>query len=89
MIDREKELAGILARLEKNRPEFERIMRRPSLINTGRKPKPLYRIPPDMDFSAKDGNTEYEVVGYFDANADECILDKILRKLGYEHQGKY
>lgn len=80
-----KDLAEILAELERNRPEIERIMNRQPIIDTGRKPKILYRIPPDMDFAAKDGNTEYEVIGYFDSNADECIFDKIIRKLGYEY----
>ena len=79
-----KDLAEILAELERNRPEIERIMNRQPIIDTGRKPKILYRIPPDMDFAAKDGNTEYEVVGYFDSNADECVFNKIIRKLGSE-----
>lgn len=85
MTDKEKDLAAILAELERNRPEIERIMNRQPIINTGRKPKILYRIPSDMDFVTKDGNTEYEVVGYFDSNADECIFDKIIRKLGYDY----
>lgn len=85
MTHKEKDLAAILAELERNRPEIERIMNRKQIVNTGRKPKILYRIPPDMDFAAKDGNTEYEVVGYFDSNADECVFDKIIRKLGYDY----
>lgn len=85
MTHKEKDLAAILAELERNRPEIERIMNRKPIVNTGRKPKILYRIPPDMDFAAKDGNTEYEVVGYFDSNADECVFDKIIRKLGYDY----
>lgn len=84
MTDREKDLSAILSKLEKGRPEIQRIMNKEPIIQTGRKPKPLYRIPPDMDFTAKDGNTEYEVVGYFDSTSDECIFDKIIRKLGYD-----
>lgn len=85
MTDREKDLSAILTKLEKDRPEIERIMSSPPIIDTGRKLKRLYRIPPDMDFTAKDGNTEYEVAGYFDSSADECILNKIIRKLGYDY----
>lgn len=80
--DKKRELEEILAELERNRPEIERIMNKQPIIDTCRKQKPLYPIPPDMDLSAKDGNTEYEVVGYFDSNADECVLEKIIHKLG-------
>ncbi|MEI3338670.1 MAG: hypothetical protein V8R80_00865 [Eubacterium sp.] len=45
MTDREKDLAEILARLEEQRPEIERILRRPAIIDTGREPKDLCRIP--------------------------------------------
>ncbi|MBE6638105.1 MAG: hypothetical protein E7616_01425 [Ruminococcaceae bacterium] len=84
MTEREKDLAEILARLEEQRPEIERILRRPAIIDTGREPKDLCRIPRDADFTEKDGHTEYEVVGHFNPDAEEYLLDIIVRKLGYK-----
>lgn len=65
MTEKEKNLAEILAKLEKDRPEIDRILNRPAIIDTGRKPKELCRIPADADFTTRDGNTEYEVAGHF------------------------
>ena len=84
MTDREKDLAEILAKLEKDRPEIDRILNRPAIIDTGREPKILRRIP--ADFTAKDGNTEYEVTGHFSSQADEFLLNTIIRKLGYKYE---
>lgn len=56
-----RELEEILAKLEEQQPEIDRILRRTALVDTGRKPKELCRIPNDADFIQKDGNTEYEV----------------------------
>ena len=61
MTDRERDLEEILAKLEKQRPEIDRILNRPAVMDTKRPAKKLCRIPPDMDFTVKDGNTEYEV----------------------------
>ncbi len=85
MTDKEKSLAEILAKLEKDRPEIDRILNRPAIIDTGRKPKSLCRIPADADFTARDGNTEYEVAGHFCSQADEFLLNTIIRKLGYRY----
>ena len=79
-----RELEEILAKLEEQQPEIDRIFRRTALIDTGRKPKELCRIPNDADFVQKDGNTEYEVVGYFDSEGEEYLIDTIVRKLGYK-----
>ena len=79
-----RELEEILAKLEEQQPEIDRILRRTALIDTGRKPKELCRIPNDADFIQKDGNTEYEVVGYFDSEGEEYLIDTIVRKLGYK-----
>ena len=79
-----KELEEILAELEEQQPEIDRILRRTALVDTGRKPKELCRIPNDADFIQKDGNTEYEVVGYFDSEGEEYLIDTIVRKLGYK-----
>ena len=79
-----RELEEILAKLEEQQPEIDRILRRTALIDTGRKPKELCRIPNDADFVQKDGNTEYEVVGYFDSEGEEYLIDTIVRKLGYK-----
>lgn len=79
-----RELEEILAKLEEQQPEIDRILRRTALVDTGRKPKELCRIPNDADFIQKDGNTEYEVVGYFDSEGEEYLIDTIVRKLGYK-----
>lgn len=79
-----RELEEILAKLEEQQPEIDRILRRTALIDTGRKPKELCRIHNDADFVQKDGNTEYEVVGYFDSEGEEYLIDTIVRKLGYK-----
>lgn len=84
MTDKGKDLAEILAKLEKDRPEIDRILNRPAIIDTGREPKILRRIPPDMDFTVKDGNTEYEVAGMFNPDSDEFLINTIIRKLGYQ-----
>lgn len=86
MTEKEKDLAEILAKLEKDRPEIDRILNRPAIVNTGRKPKELRRIPADADFTAKDGNTEYEVAGHFSSHTDEFLLNTIIRKLGYNYE---
>ena len=83
MTDREKDLEEILARLEKQRPEIDRILNRPAVMDTKRPGKKLCRIPPDMDFTVKDGNTEYAVSGLFNPDSDEFLLNTIIRKLGY------
>ena len=84
MSSEKRELEEILAKLEEQQPEIDRILRRTALIDTGRKPKELCRIPNDADFVQKDGNTEYEVVGYFDSEGEEYLIDTIVRKLGYK-----
>lgn len=85
MTQREKDLEEILAGLEKQRPEIDRILSRPAIIDIDRPHKSLCRIPPDMDFTVKDGNTEYEVVGSFNPDGDEFLLGTIIRKLGYKY----
>ena len=84
MSSAKRELEEILAKLDEQQPEIDRILRRTALIDTGRKPKELCRIPNDADFVQKDGNTEYEVVGYFDSEGEEYLIDTIVRKLGYK-----
>ena len=34
-----------------------------------------------LDFTMKDGNTEYEVVGWFDPDAEETVMQKVIRRL--------
>lgn len=85
MTQREKDLEEILARLEKQRPEIDRILSRPAIIEIDRPQKSLCRIPSDIDFTAKDGNTEYEVTGSFNPDGNEFILGTVIRKLGYKY----
>ena len=71
-----------IARLDAEWPEVEKIMASHELdLDTGREPLFLCRIPPDMDFTIKDGHTEYEVVGHFAPDGDEFLLEQISRKL--------
>ena len=88
MSDVKRELEEILAKLEEHQPEIDRILRRTPLIDTGRKPKELCRFPKDADFVQKDGHMEYEVVGYFDSESEEYLIDTIVRKLGYKFYGE-
>lgn len=81
MTNRKKELTEILKQLEENGTEAREILNRTPLLDTGRSPKPLYRIPPDMDFTVRDGHTEYAVTGHFDSAANEGMLSQILRML--------
>ena len=84
MCDVKRELEEFLAKLEEQQPEIDRILRSTPLIDTGRKPKELCRFPKDADFIQKDGHTEYKVVGYFDSESEEYLIDTIVRKLGYK-----
>lgn len=87
MKDIEQKVEEFLAKMDADRPEIYRILEehRP-IIETGREKKPLSRIPKDLDFTEKDGNTEYEVIGHFDPDAKEAVINKVLRKLGYSHR---
>lgn len=80
--DNEK-LIKIEKYIEQNKEKIDRDLERLPIIETHRKQKPLYCIPPDIDFTIKDGNTEYEVVGHFYSDTDEFLLNKIIRQLGY------
>ncbi len=83
----DKTLDEILVLLEKKQPEIDRILNRPSFIETGRKKKVLCQIPSDLDFTVKDGNTVYEVTGHFNPDAKEDVFCKILRFLSHNFTG--
>ena len=71
-----------IARLDAEWPEIEKIMASHELdLDTGREPLLLCRIPPDMDFTMKDGHTADEVVGHFNPDSDEFLLEQISCKL--------
>ena len=57
----------------------------PLKTNTGRIQKQMRRIPKDVDFEMKDGNTTFEVAGHFNPNGDEYFINQIIRKLGYKY----
>lgn len=85
MTVREQEIQEIMEKVNENWSEIEQeILNRPKLIETNRKSKPLTRIPDDVDFEMKDGNTTYEVVSHFNSNGDEYFINQIIRKLGYK-----
>lgn len=80
--ERTAKIEEYVAKLDAEWPEIEKILASHRLgLDTGRNPIPLRRIPPDMDFTMKDGHTEYEVVGHFDPDSDEFLLEQISRKL--------
>lgn len=86
MTNREQEVQEILSKANENWSEIEKeISNRPKLIVTNRKSKSLTRIPDDVDFEMKDGNTTYEVVSHFNSNGDEYFLNQIIRKLEYKN----
>ena len=58
----------------------------PLMIKTGRVQKPLQKIPKDVDFEMKDGNTTFEVVGHFNPECEEFFINQIIRKLGYKYE---
>lgn len=58
----------------------------PFTIKTGRVLKPLQKIPKDVDFEMKDGNTTFEVVGHFNPDGEEFFINQIIRKLGYKYE---
>jgi|GEM_PF-812665 len=64
----------------------EREIKPPFMINTGRIQKPLRKIPQDIDFETKDGNTTFEVVGHFNPDGEEFFINQIIRKLGYKYE---
>lgn len=85
MTNKEKELQKIISKANENWSEIEnKILNRPKLIETNRKSKSLTRIPNDVDFEMKDGNTTYEVVSHFNSDGDEYFINQIIRKLGYK-----
>ena len=80
--ERTAKIEDYIAKLDAEWPEIEKIMASHELdLDTGREPLFLCRIPPDMDFTIKDGHTEYEVVGHFAPDGDEFLLEQISRKL--------
>lgn len=86
MTNREKELQEIISKANENWSEIEnRILNKPRLIETNRKSKSLTRIPDDVDFEMKDGNTTYEVVSHFNSDGKEYFINQIIRKLGYKY----
>lgn len=85
MTSKEQEVQKIISKANEQWDEMEKeISGRPKLIETNRKGKSLTRIPDDVDFEMKDGNTTYEVVGHFNSNGDEYFINQIIRKLGYK-----
>lgn len=85
MTNREKEVQEIISKANEQWDEIEQeISNRPRLIETNRKSKSLTRIPDDVDFEMKDGNTTYEVVSHFKSDGNEYFINQIIRKLGYK-----
>lgn len=86
MIDRTQKVHEILSKANEEWDEIEKeISNKSRLIETNRKSKSLTRVPNDIDFEMKDGNTTYEVVSHFNSNGDEYFINQIIRKLGYKY----
>ena len=80
--ERTTKIEDYIAKLDAEWPGIEKILASHRLnLDTGREPLLLCRIPPDMDFTLKDGHTEYEVMGHFDPDGNEFLLEQISRKL--------
>ena len=71
MTDREKDLEEILARLEKQRHEIDRILSSPTVMVTKRQAKKICCIQPHMDFKVKDVKTELEVADVYNSNHEK------------------
>lgn len=85
MTNRDQEVQEIMSKANENWCEIEKeISNRPKLIETNRESKSLTRIPDDVDFEMKDGNTTYEVVSHFNSDGNEYFINQIIRKLGYK-----
>lgn len=85
MTNREQEVQEIISKANEQWNEIEQeISNRPKLIETNRKSKSLTRIPDDVDFEMKDGNTTYEFVSHFSSDGNEYFINQIIRKLGYK-----
>ena len=85
MISKEQEVQEILSKANEQWDEIEKeLSNRQILIETNRKSKSLTRIPDDVDFEMKDGNTTYEVVSHFSSDGEEYFINQIIRKLGYK-----
>lgn len=85
MINRNQEAKEIMEKVNERWDEIEKeISNRPKLIETNRKSKSLTRIPDDVDFEMKNGNTTYEVVSHFNSDGNEYFINQIIRKLGYK-----
>ena len=80
--ERTTKIEDYIAKLDAEWPEIEKIMAN-DIFFAFRTNQPLLlcRIPPDMDFTMKDGHTEYEVVGHFNPDSDEFLLEQISCKL--------
>lgn len=86
MTNREQEVQEIMAKANEQWDEIEKeFSSRPKLIETNRKNKLLTRIPDDVDFEMKNGNTTYEVVSHFNSDGNEYFINQIIRKLGYKY----
>lgn len=86
MTNREQEVEEIMDKANEHWSEIEKeITNRPKLIETNRQSKSLTRIPDDVDFEMKDGNTTYEVVSHFNSKGNEYFINQIIRKLGYKY----
>ena len=82
----EQKVQEILSKANEEWDEIEKeISNRPRLIETNRESKSLTRVPDDIDFEMKDGNTTYEVISHFNSDGDEYFINQIIRKLGYKY----
>ena len=81
----EKYIDERLAEYEKHWEENP-ILPTPPIVETGRKPISIqYDTPAStFDFTSEEGHTTYEVVGHFNPNAPENLLQKIMRRMREE-----
>ena len=68
---------------EKAGEDVKKILKdyKPLPVKTHSEQKSLVRVPKDADFERKRGNTTYEVVGHFNEDGDEFLLNQLIRNL--------
>lgn len=81
----EQEIQEIIERYNISPERLEEYFKNKELeLDIQIKPKALVRVPTDVDFEMKDGNTTYEVAGFFNPNGSEYFINQVIDNLGYE-----
>ena len=81
----EQEIQEIIKRYKISPERLEEYLKSKELeLDIQVNPKTLVRVPTDVDFEMKDGNTTYEVSGFFSPNGSEYFINQVIDNLGYK-----